>query len=427
MIRLVRPAPEHKNKALEYRQAHFEHGEMVINGSELLDKTDSYEEWLQSVKDNENPETVNPDWVVTDTFFAVNEEEEIVGIIDLRHTLNDFLKDFGNCGYSVHPAHRRKGYATMMLCKILDVAKQAGMKELHLSVERDNAPSVKTIIRNGGVYERSFVFEGAQADIYRIMLERNIILSEFDPVKTAVINPENFVKPVKDMPEVAVACYSKETFDRIIRERNAEVIAATSTANGEIPIYRTDYKKTKVALFMITVGAPESAALLEDVFMMGVKKAIVFGTCGVLERSIEDCSVIIPDSAVRDEGTSYHYAPASDKIEVNRKYMDIFTDMLEELHIKYTVGKAWTTDAFYRETPDKIKRRKEQGCICVDMECSANAAVAAFREKDLVQFFYAADNLDAEEWDVRSLSNHAKLEEKDRIAMIAMELAVRIS
>lgn len=182
-----------------------------------------------------------------------------------------------------------------------------------------------------------------------------------------------------------------------------------------------------MALFMIAVGAPESTALLEDVFMMGVKKAIVFGTCGVLERSIEDCSVIIPDSAVRDEGTSYHYAPASDEIEVNRKYMDLFTDMLEELHIEYTVGKVWTTDAFYRETPNKIKRRKKQGCICVDMECSANAAVAAFRGKDLIQFFYAADNLDAEEWDVRSLSNDAKLNEKDRIAMIALELAVRIS
>lgn len=169
-----------------------------------------------------------------------------------------------------------------------------------------------------------------------------------------------------------------------------------------------------------------SAAMLEDVFMMGVKKVIVFGTCGVLDQNIEDCSIIIPDSAVRDEGTSYHYAPASDEIEVNGNDKDVFTKMLDELHVKYTVGKTWTTDAFYRETPEKIKRRKQQGCICVDMECSADAAVAKFREKDLVQFFYAADNLDSEEWDVRSLSNHAKLEEKDRIAMIALELATRI-
>ena len=136
MIRLIRPTLEYKTKALAYRQEHFDHGEQIINGSELFDKTESYEEWIKTVKDNENAETVNPNWVVTDTFFAVNNEDEIVGIIDLRHTLNEFLKDFGNCGYSVRPSQRRKGYATEMLRQILDVARKADMKELHISVEK---------------------------------------------------------------------------------------------------------------------------------------------------------------------------------------------------------------------------------------------------------------------------------------------------
>ncbi len=253
-----------------------------------------------------------------------------------------------------------------------------------------------------------------------------MILTEFDETKKAVINPEDIINPVEGMPEVGVACYSYTTFERMIHEVDAQIIATTSTANGVKPIYRASYKQTEIALFMIDVGAPMSVGMLEDVFSMGIKKVIVFGTCGVLDQRIEDCSIIIPDSAVRDEGTSYHYAPASDEIKVNQKYQDVFTGMLDELHVKYTVGKTWTTDAFYRETPEKVKRRKEQGCICVDMECSADAAVAEFREKDLVQFFYAADNLDAGEWDVRSLSNHSKLEEKDRIAMIALELATRI-
>lgn len=170
MIRLVRPTLEHKEKALAYRQEHFDHGESIINGSELLDKTVCYEEWLQSIKNNENPETVSPAWVVTDTFFAVDDEDAIIGIIDLRHTLNDFLKDFGNSGYSVRPSQRQNGYATEMLRQVLDIARRAGLTELHLSVEKDNLPSVKTIIKNGGVYERSFEFEGELADIYRIEL-----------------------------------------------------------------------------------------------------------------------------------------------------------------------------------------------------------------------------------------------------------------
>ena len=64
--------------------------------------------------------------------------------------------------------------------------------------------------------------------------------------------------------------------------------------------------------------------------------------------------------------------------------------------------------------------------LVVDMECSAVAAVAQFREKEVFQFFYAADNLDADRWDMRSLDNRDKLDEKDKAALLAMELAVKI-
>jgi len=170
-IKLVRPTLELKEKALDYRKEHFDCGEFVINGSELLDKTDSYEDWLTAVINNANPETVNPNWVLTDTFFALDPtSQKIVGIIDLRHTLNDFLINFGNCGYSVRPSERKKGYATEMLRQLVNVAKKAGITELDLSVEKDNIFSVKAILHNGGKYERSFEHEGAQADIYKIKL-----------------------------------------------------------------------------------------------------------------------------------------------------------------------------------------------------------------------------------------------------------------
>ena len=169
-IRLVRPTEQLKEQAIKFRQEFFDNHEMVINGGELLDQTESYEDWLKAVTANTSMETVNASWVVTDTFFAVDEKDKIVGIIDLRHTLNDFLKDLGNCGYSVRPSERRKGYATEMLRLLLPIAKNAGMKELYLSVERDNEASIKTIVKNGGKHERSFEFEGEQADIYKIIL-----------------------------------------------------------------------------------------------------------------------------------------------------------------------------------------------------------------------------------------------------------------
>ncbi len=169
-IKLVRPMIEMKEEALTYRQAHFDVGESIISGSELLDQTEDYEEWVKCVEANTSPLTVNPQWVVTDTFFAVDENEQIVGIIDLRHELNDFLKDYGNVGYSVKPSERGKGYATEMFRQVREIAKASGMKELQMAVHRDNIPSVKTIVSAGGVAGRSFIAEDKWADIYLITL-----------------------------------------------------------------------------------------------------------------------------------------------------------------------------------------------------------------------------------------------------------------
>ena len=84
----------------------------------------------------------------------------------------------------------------------------------------------------------------------------------------------------------------------------------------------------------------------------------------MLDKNIEDCSIIIPNAAVRDEGLSYHYAPPSDEIEVNLKYISEFTALLDEVKCSYRIGKTWTTDAIYRETRKKMERRRRQGCLC---------------------------------------------------------------
>lgn len=254
-----------------------------------------------------------------------------------------------------------------------------------------------------------------------------MILTEFDPNPRAVINSADIIKPIPGFPKIAVSCFARKTFERLVEELHGEVIAQTNDANMQFPVYRAEYNGREYALFISAVGAPACVAIMEDVFAMGAEKVVLFGTCGVLDKNIGDCSVIIPTSAVRDEGTSFQYAPASDEIEVNPRYRQAFIDLLESRKCSYTVGKVWTTDGAYRETREKVQRRKDAGRICVDMECSAVAALAQFRQKTVFQFFYAADNLDSETWDPRSLSNSAKLLEKDRIAMLAMEMASRMN
>ena len=254
-----------------------------------------------------------------------------------------------------------------------------------------------------------------------------MVLTEFDPNKTAVINAYDCVKPLPDFPKTAVSCFSHITFERLVNALSGVKIAELTTANMQVPVYRVRYKNIEAALFLSLVGAAACVGILEDIFVLGAETVILFGTCGVLHSGIGDCSLIIPDFAVRDEGTSFHYAPSADEIAVNLCYRDEFIRILQEHRYPYTVGKVWTTDAMYRETREKTERRKKAGCICVDMECSAVAAAAAFRNKRVFHFFYAADNLDGGKWEPRSLSNTANVSGKDMVAFLAMELAATIT
>lgn len=171
ILYLVKPTIEFKDKALDFKQEHFNNEERIINGSCLLDQIDVYEEWLGQVSRNATIDTVSPDWVLSDVFFVIRKsDEQMVGIIDLRYELNEFLKDFGACGYSIRPTERRKGYASESLKQVCKIAKQAGMKKLQLSAKRENMPSIKVIINNGGVYIRTFIYENKECDVYTIDL-----------------------------------------------------------------------------------------------------------------------------------------------------------------------------------------------------------------------------------------------------------------
>lgn len=253
-----------------------------------------------------------------------------------------------------------------------------------------------------------------------------MLLHEFDPLKKAVINPSDIMSPLPDFPESVVSVFSYRLFERLLDFFGREKIAETHDVDGIFPVYAVNYKGRRFAFAKGRLGAPACVGTFEDVFALGGKRLILLGNCGVLDKNIDDCSVIIPDKALRDEGTSFHYAPPSDVMEVNKKYAELFKKICREHGYSYTVGTTWTTDAFYRETPEKIARRREAGAITVDMECAAVQAFCDFRGIEFFQFFYAGDNLDAAVWDPRSLSGAVRLDDKEKIALLAFELAYRI-
>lgn len=253
-----------------------------------------------------------------------------------------------------------------------------------------------------------------------------MLLTEFDPNPNAIINPGMTLSEDVKMPETLISIFSHQLFARIVAFLGAKVIAYSHDVDGDWPVYEAEYKGKRFALFKARLGAPACVGCFEEVISLGVKRIILLGNCGVLDASIEDCGIIIPTAAIRDEGTSYHYAPAADFIEVNKKYRQEFIKVLNTFGYPYAEGITWTTDAFFRETKDKIAARKAMGAICVEMECAAMQALCDFRGVDFFQFLYAGDHLDHSGWNPRSLLGTVRLDDKEKIALLAFELGCAI-
>jgi predicted acetyltransferase len=171
-IILVKPSKELKNMSQEYKQEHLRNGEYELHGSALLDKL-TYDEWLELVENNSDEKTVRSDWVVSSTFFAVRKNDfKIVGMIDIRHYLNGFLKNYGgHIGYGVRPTERHKGYATQMLEQGLEYCKTIGLERVMLACYKDNIASSKTIIKCGGMLEKEFIYsDGKTVQVFWITI-----------------------------------------------------------------------------------------------------------------------------------------------------------------------------------------------------------------------------------------------------------------
>jgi len=154
-MELIFPTIEHKQAALDYRQEHFDCGEMEIHGDGGLDHAKTYDVWLEVIQTAVTREC-NEDFVPATIYFGV-QDGRIVGTIQIRHKLNQrLLKTYGHIGYGVRPSERRKGYATEMLALALKKCRDLGIEKTLVSCDKDNIGSAKTILKNGGVFEKEF-------------------------------------------------------------------------------------------------------------------------------------------------------------------------------------------------------------------------------------------------------------------------------
>ncbi|MDO4317608.1 MAG: GNAT family N-acetyltransferase [Lachnospiraceae bacterium] len=175
-MKMVFPGLGYKEKAIEYIKEFYTYGS-EISGSGSLDRflrESTYERWLEQLVKNMDianlPETMAPSL----TYFYVREEDDkIIGMINIRLALNEFLrKEAGHIGYSVRPTERRKQYATAMLREGLRVCGIMGIEDVIVSCDKSNIASAKVIQNCGGELDAEFYSETFRETLQRYVIKR---------------------------------------------------------------------------------------------------------------------------------------------------------------------------------------------------------------------------------------------------------------
>lgn len=149
------PTAEDEAAALAYLKEHRDQGEEELNGTGGLTYLPDYAAFLQKIQDDLDYDHIRPGRVPASTFFGVREsDQKIVGMINIRHRLNDaLLARGGHIGYGVRPSERQKGYASQMLMRALDFCRSLGLGRVLVCCNKDNKASAGVITHCGGVLE----------------------------------------------------------------------------------------------------------------------------------------------------------------------------------------------------------------------------------------------------------------------------------
>ncbi|MBP0969968.1 MAG: nucleoside phosphorylase [Oscillospiraceae bacterium] len=221
---------------------------------------------------------------------------------------------------------------------------------------------------------------------------------EYDDNPVAKLNPAHYAGDGFDTDKLVITFFP-EVIEKLLL---ADKIKRSSVIPGENPviIYRfTD--KPDVLLTLGQVGCPACGGNLDLFNAMGITKVMFCGGGGVLDNSLEVGQILVVEGAIRDEGFSYQYVPASRIIYTDPDVNKVITEYLEKQNVSYLSGLVWTTDAIFRETADRIELRKSEGARIVEMEQAGCIAVAQFRKFSYGALIYSGDDLSGDEWDGR--------------------------
>ena len=235
-----------------------------------------------------------------------------------------------------------------------------------------------------------------------------------------MLKPTDIIRDKTEMPFSMIVTWQRSILQAVDRLYGLKQVS-TFKCGLPCPVYEFKANKEKLGIVNLPIGAPVAAGFMEEYIIRGVMQFVCIGYAGTLSPNAGG-KIIVPTQAYRDEGTSWHYAP-HDSPWINVNTAKKLDDILTELDIPHICGRVWTTDAFYRETPSAVRMMKEQNCLCVDMECAANMAVAQMRNVHCYQMMFGADSLEGDSWKRGKLGRGIGSDTWATYAQIAIQVA----
>ncbi len=254
-------------------------------------------------------------------------------------------------------------------------------------------------------------------------MKRQYPILEHDPDRPAILEPQQLIDPI-DIAEHCVLCFFQDVIAGLDSAGELQQVFELGSEIGKNPVYEMTIGGQRLAVAHAGVGAPLSAAFMEELIALGCRKFVACGGCGVLDSQVGLGQAVIPVSAVRDEGTSYHYLPPAREVAASPAAVTAIQLTLDRHRVDYILGKTWTTDGVYRETPEKVALRRAEGCLTVEMETAAFCAVAQFRGATFGQILYGGDDLTGEVWDQRDW--HKLSSTREKLFWLAAESCLEI-
>ena len=164
-------------------------------------------------------------------------------------------------------------------------------------------------------------------------------------------------------------------------------------------IFRFKHGGTSLGVTCAGLGAPASVLALEELVGMGIKRFIAVGSAGGLQRKMKLGELVVCTHAVREEGTSYHYAAPTTHAYADAALTNELAGVLAKKKLTFRRGASWTMDAPYRETRSKVRHYRKEGVLSVEMEAAALFAVAEARGVKLAACFAISDLLGELKWE----------------------------